>query len=131
MFPPGTIDQMRALNDAALPDLCDVLAPGSPKTKPGGYRSDNSPTIERREQCRVAPFGTTPREQALADRIAVPERTWLVVFSVDTALPESDRLLIITSEQGWSKTMKVIGVPGEFTSEVMRKVIAEEVSDGA
>lgn len=116
MLTDDELAEMRACQDAALPDTCTLYRPAATADGAGGATVALA-TLASDVACRVAPIGRSPAERLWAERIA-PDMGWTITLPALTDVRADDRI-------GHNAlSYQVLGVLAPGSWETARRVAA-------
>lgn len=132
LFPEGSVQSFRAINEANLPHVCQVraLALGG---RSGGVASETWSDVDAPFACRVRAQGA-PVDTLSADQLRKATGYVVVVPVSVTSITRKHRLLVTGSLEGvdWSLLLQVVGPIGPKLAQTMRRYLCSVVSgDGA
>lgn len=115
-FPQAAIDLGRQLNEANLPDTCDVEMPVAVDDGEGGALVSWEAESEG-VACRVSPLGSP--EERIAAGMPVEDQMYSVVFAAKTELPVGCRLRVTSGTE--DLLLDPMGSDGPRTYEMLRR----------
>lgn len=113
-------DQMRAQIEATLTDTCEIQTYTEVDAGYGNTKLtwETTATVA----CRVATMGQLIPRESLTEEQITTMSLWRVSLPAETAVAINQRVI------GRGHTLEVIGVNSPQTNEIIRRVIAKEIS---
>ena len=123
---PVALLHLAAVNDANLPDRCDVVRPltaGVPA--PGGITRAGETTVATDLPCRLAPASATVVARMVASQFR-EQATWMLTFasSEPTVLALDDRVTVRIDGTGAPRALRIVGLAPAHRA--MRRVYAAD-----